>query len=503
MSRCFPGARARRAARPAVVAFCAGAALSFPRRAEATAYRVDSSFDAQFYTVESVFGTPVLQRRRYTETLGLDVYDLWSADPEAPIVSLRARLRLDADLGQEFAERDPTSPGRFIPGLYEAPLDLMYAYMEGARFFDGAFGFRLGRQYVVDSLGWWSFDGVLLALDTPVHLRLEGYAGAEQRGLRPALGTSRFEADGVLRGDRSELEVGLWPSFLSESALAPAAGFAVHASDVSFLRGNLSYRKVLNRDEVLVSQFPDQASGFTFVGGDRVSTERVGATLSLFDAEYGSVGGRAVYDLYLGRATSHGASLEARVTPSLTLGASYDYLLPTFDADSIFNWFFHRGSTTLLGTAGFRPSRAWALALSSGVRRFSAGASESGDAEASFDWIGSADARYAWPTGQATLRSYDQVGRGSHWVGVDVGLKKWFAARRYDLTTSVGLHDFEDHLRRDTGATSTTYVIGGGYHPGVSRFLRSRFGLEWEHHVNRLVGHRVRVLATFDLSLFP
>lgn len=480
------------------------AALAFARSVAATTYRVDSSLDAQFYDVTSVFGEPLLRRRRYTETLGLDVYDVWSAAPEDPIVSLRARLRLDADLGQDFAERDPASPGRFIPGLYEAPLDLMYAYLEGERFLGGALGFRLGRQYVVDSLGFWSFDGLMLGLSTPAHLRFEAYAGAEQRGLRAALGTSRFEADGVLRGDRSGLELGFWPSFLAESKLAPAVGFAVHASDLAFVRGNVSYRKVINRDEVLVTQFPDDASGFTFVGDDRVSSERLGAALSLFEARYGSIDGHVVYDLYLERATSHGASLQARVTPSLSLGASYDYLFPTFDADSIFNWFLHRGTTTLLGSVGFRPSRAWAFALSSGARRFAADAAEAQQGvEVRYDFIGSADARYVWSGGEATLRSYDQIGRGSRWVGADAALKKWFAARRYDVTTSLGLYDFADRLRSGTDATSATYVVGGGYHPGVSRFVRSRFGLEWEHQVNRLVGHRIRVVATFDLSFFP
>jgi hypothetical protein len=417
---------------------------------------------------------------------------------------LRARLRLDADLGQDFAERDPGSPQRFIPGLYEAPLDLMYVYLEGERFFDGAVDFRLGRQYVVDSLGWWSFDGLLLAVQTPVFLRLEGYAGAEQRNLRPALGTARFEADGVLRGDRTNLELGSWPSFLEQSALAPALGFSLRTTGLDFLRSNLGYRKVVNRDEVLVSQFEDRQNGALFVGGDRVSREELGYSLVLSDAELGSANGRFVYDVYLSRFSAHGAALEAELTPTLSLGVSYDYLYPSFDADSIFNWFVHRGSTTLLANATFRPSRAWAFAMSSGVRRFAAGSTvQASSAATLIDWIGSADARYRWASGEATLSSYDQLGRGSHWVGFDAGLRQWLSERRYDVSTSIGLHDFEDRLRPDSGATSTSYVLGAGYHPGRSPTLQSRLGLEWEHHINRLVGHRVRVLATVALALFP
>jgi len=70
-----------------------------------------------------------------------------------------ARLRLDADFGIDPAEQSPSRPDRFVPGLEEAAFDMMMAYVEGAGYAGGLLGFRLGRQYVVDPLGWWSFDG--------------------------------------------------------------------------------------------------------------------------------------------------------------------------------------------------------------------------------------------------------------------------------------------------------------------------------------------------------
>ena len=58
----------------------------------------------------------------------------------------------------------------------------MVAYLEGRDYFGGFFGFRLGRQYVIDPLGWWSFDGALARLSTPVFFAVEAYGGFEQRG---------------------------------------------------------------------------------------------------------------------------------------------------------------------------------------------------------------------------------------------------------------------------------------------------------------------------------
>ncbi len=74
----------------------------------------------------------------------------------------------------------------------------MYAYLEGQRYLDGYLGFRLGRQYVVDSLGFWSFDGAEVMLTTPAYLAFELYAGFEQRGGLPMMSSSRFEAGGCI-----------------------------------------------------------------------------------------------------------------------------------------------------------------------------------------------------------------------------------------------------------------------------------------------------------------
>src|SRR3954465_11890904 len=145
------------------------------REGHAFQTEIDATFDAQFYSLQSPYGSPLVARRRYTQTLALNLYDLQTdRTPLGPRLSFKSRLRLDSDFGQRPEERNPDSTS-YIPGLVEAPLDVMYAYLEGQRYMDGALGFRIGRQYVVDSLGFWSFDGAELMLSTPAYLAIEVY----------------------------------------------------------------------------------------------------------------------------------------------------------------------------------------------------------------------------------------------------------------------------------------------------------------------------------------
>src|SRR5687768_12926005 len=112
---------------------------------------VDASIDAQYYTLQSPWGDPLVRRRRYTETLGLSVWNIQGQDnPRGARLSFQSRMRLEADFGQSSAERELHNH-RYIPGLEEAPLDLMYAYLEGERYFNGYLGFKVGRQYVFDT----------------------------------------------------------------------------------------------------------------------------------------------------------------------------------------------------------------------------------------------------------------------------------------------------------------------------------------------------------------
>lgn len=476
-----------------------------PHASHAYEAEVSASVDAQFYTLRSPYGDPIVRRRRYTETLGVSVYGMQGDYvPNGPELSFRARMRLDSDFGQRDEERDPARGDLFVPALEQSPLDLMYAYLEGRNYLDGYLGFRLGRQYTTDALGFWSFDGGLVALTTPVFVRAEVFGGFEQRGGLP-LSTPRWEADGVYRGDRSDLDFNRWPSFLRESKLAPAYGFALESAGLHWLATRLSYRKVITRDTVLVSPFADAGNGFTTLGGARVSSERIGYSVRVSDSGLGAVSGSAVYDLYNQVFSEYLATLDFYASSTLNLGAEYEYYLPTFDADSIWNWFSHRGSQTALGRVSWSASRTLDLSGSAGARIFETeGKPSTYDETANPDETGrladlltTLNGRQRWADGSVTLRGLLEAGQRGHRTGADVTTTQAFDGGLYDALLILSLYDWHDDLRPDRDATSFSYVLGGGIRP----LQRTRMGVEWEHSMNQLVGQRFRVLATLDLTV--
>ncbi len=491
---------------------CVGIACALGARERcAAAYEsgVDASVAAQFYTIESPYGEPLLRRRRYTNTLGIALYDLQGdRSPSGPVLSFRSRVRLDADLGQDPAERDALS-SRFVPGLEQAPFDLMYAYLEGDRYFGGAFGFRLGRQYVADVLGFWSFDGAEVALHTPAHLKFEAYGGLEQRSGLPLLTTPRFQADGVARGSRDDLRADQWTSYLDQSRVAPAFGAALETSDLVWLHARLTFRRVTNRDSVVVSPFLPADGVLRTYSEDRISTERLGGSLRLSPVSFASLSGSAVYDFYANLVSEQAVALDAYASSRVTLGADYERTVPTFDADSIFNWFSHSAVTSFTGRTELRLTRRLDAAVNFGARAFETRGDPATYAQnldetvvkRELDPFAMLFGRYRYNAGSVSLRSQADYGARGHRLGADVTHRHEYARGYYYSLVVLSLYDFKDELRPERYATSFSYVLGFGMKPG-GLGDRARVGVEWEHAMNRLVGQRYRLLATLDLSVF-
>jgi hypothetical protein len=470
------------------------AAILLAETAGAYEAAVDATFAGQLYQVTSPFGDPIVRRRRYTETLTLRVHDIAGTHvPGGPELSAVARLRLDSDLGIDPAEEAPSREDRHVPGVETSRLDLMTAYVEGRNFADGQLGFRLGRQYVVDSLGFWSFDGARVHLATPAHLAFEAYGGAEQRGGLYLLSTSRFEADGVMRGARTNLPDEAWPAYLAETRLAPAYGFAVESHAVDFLDARLTYRKVISRDRVVAAPFPEVDGSFRKLDGARVSTEKAGLAATARWRDVGSLRASAVYDALAGVASEYGGALDARVSREISAGAEADYFLPTFDGDSIWNWFAHSGTSTFQGRITWEPTRRISFAGSGGVRRFDASA----EGEAQTDGLAALEGRYRTLVLDTGARASGELGERGHLAVIDASLGRTFAAGRYDAGTRLTLADWRDTVTPRRDATTFTYVLSGGLRPLVP----SRVGLEWEHSMSGLVGHRMRALVTLAVTV--
>jgi hypothetical protein len=389
----------------------------------------------------------------------------------------------------------------------------MYAYFEAEGLCNGVVGVRVGRQLVIDALGFWSFDGARLALSLPAGLELGAYAGYEPRPGLPLLATSRYAGDGVSRGNREALEHDAEPSFLDESRLAPALGAWFGLRALGPFSAWIGYRKVENRSRVRVAPFASapgvQAPTF---GEARTSSQRVAGSARLEWPGLASASGSAVYDLYTRLWSDLAVSVDAAPNRVLNVGGELRRSRPTFDADSIFNWFSQGATGKALGRVAYAPLRAFDTSFWWGVHWFetdadphasSASAASNGAPERGGHNLtaGTASRLRLFPA-ELTLSMLAEAGERGRVAGADLALRTLLAGGLYDSLAMLSLYDWADPLRDERDATSLTYVLGAGVVTGSGLFSRSRLGIEWEHTFNRLVSQRFRVLATLELGVF-
>jgi hypothetical protein len=488
-------------------ALLAAASVPLPARAaEATAY---ARSDLQLYAVPNPYGTREMRRRRYTQTFGLTVTDLLGAEPSrGPELTFTTRMRLDTDLGQSSSLTDPSRDYDYVPGVDLAPVDVQYAYLDARGLGGDALALRVGRQYVVDALGWWSFDGARVTVRAPVPIELTGLVGYEPRDAVPLLATSRFTAEGVFRGSRQELEVNQWPSYLDARRVAPAVGFTLASHDLRWLDTELVYRRVEERDAVYVTLYPERGGTFDTLARSRVATEQLGGLLALRREGLGAVDGRCVYNLLRQRLSDCAGGLRWHAADPVTVSLGYDYAVPTFDGDSIFNWFVTTPMSTVEVGAELDLSRSLSLAPLAGVRTFGAPQTDAGSvtapdgiaatsAPSAADAFGNLTVQRRWSRGRVVVDAGADGGPDGHRIGTDAQVEQTFRDGFYDSLVVVSLHDWHDEWQPERDATSFTYVIGGGVHPDPA----SRLGVEWEHTANRLVGQRFRVLLSLQLEV--
>ena len=490
--------------------------LAWTSRALAFDGEVASDTTTQFYDVRGPTGTPVLMRSRLTTTLGVSAYDLLDRPQEAgqekkPDLSFRARMRYDADYGAAVEEASPTALDRWVPGFSRGPVDLMYAYVEGRRFLSGLVGFKLGRQYITDAMGWWSFDGGEIRVTTPAYLALEAYAGLEVRGGLPFSGAlGRWEADGVWRGDRSSFDPSAYPSFMQDD-VAPAVGAAIETAGVSWLHGRLSYRRVYNTNDSIVSQYANGDFNPVVYSGTRVSQEKLAYSLNANAPSIGGINGGLVYDFYANTMTSIFATADLYLGKKVTASLDYDYYQPTFDADSIWNFFAAYPMNDVGGRVLYDVTKKWSLSAGGHVRVFQNQSTTDPNAPSSltgpdpipnavtplsFNGGGSLGARFRRKDTTLTVNANGNFGDGGDRVGGDVYGERIFETH-YVVDARVGLWHWEDKLRADRSAASFGYVLGAGY-----RFFHgSQVGIQWENEVNPLVGLRIRLITYLSLAV--
>jgi hypothetical protein len=501
----------QRAAHTFTIAFAITALTGTARAYDA---EVDASTVGQAYQLRGLTGNPIISRRRVTQTLQLGVYNIGDATREgAPQVTFKARMRMDADFGMSRDEYTlPPNLARYVPLLQPAPVELMYGYLEGRRFAGGYLGFKVGRQYQIDPLGWYAFDGGLIRITTPAYFAVEAYGGWEVRGGLPLTTNTqigRFEMNGVVRMDRSDLPPGAYPSVQPQS-LAPVYGFAIETAGPTWIHGRLVYRKAFNTGQsfvagsgALLGATPEQMGIYDRI---RTASERIGYGLNMTLGELAGVRGNLIYDLYGRQFNDVELGTDLYVHKRVTASLDYSYWKPIFDADSIFNVFGFEPMDDFGGRIDVDVSDHLSVAANAMVRRYRSddpnaapGAVQTASSTAPG---GGLNLKYKWPTARMIFRGSVLSGDQGRRVGGDLVYDKTLF-ERYFIDGRISLWDFKDKLRTDglgntRDATSVGYVVGAGYKLSPE----SNAMLQWEHDMNRLVGMRYRILAVLNVRVW-
>jgi hypothetical protein len=225
-----------------------------------------------------------------------------------------------------------------------------------------------------------------------------------------------------------------------------------------------------------------------------------------------------VYDLYRDEVTSLYGSLDAYLGPRVTVSADYDYYVPSFDGDSIWNFFAGEPMNDIGLRANVNVDDHLSLAGGGHLRIFNVQTApfDPGSGPAAylpyphyvpgldsyptnghpFDEGGNLSARWRRGATLLALRSSGNFGDEGDRVGGDVSGQHVFETR-YVASLRTGVWQWDDKLRPDRDATSFNYVAGLGYIFAP----RTQATVEWEHDMNRLVGQRFRLMMWLSLAV--
>lgn len=444
--------------------------LGLASTAHAFDVRLDSDSSFQVYEVRSPGARAFMARRRLLSTLALTVsQDLTEPSDDGAAIRLGggAQLRLEQDFGETcLVDRDlcvratdASDPGAWQPLAADTRLDVPAVWVEVSGLPLGS-GARVGRQLVLDTLGFARFDGVSARVVPASWLRIDALAGLLVRGTTIG-GTARSDPQGSLRLSNSA-DV----PFAAPAVDTWVAGATVAGGPGRWLQASASYRHLWEPD------------------GDVVS--RLGAALSSQPAPWLRLDATGVYDLL----TSEVIEGSARVSVGerdLVVRAGASRHVPRFDPGTIWAWFAVAPIAQADLSVEWRVTTDFALGGALRGRRAELGDVNGEDLDGGLDgWI-----RGRWEGFELGVSGFGWSGALGPLAGASVELERRFFGFM-ELALDVSAWHFDDPNR------------AGLYGAVVSEALEARFRIapevvavaELQHATSRTVGHRFRgVLA--------
>ena len=258
-----------------------------------------------------------IRRQRIHQILGLNVFDLGGDGTNR--IRFLSSMRLDVDFGVSAEEVQR------YRGLEQNQFALMYGYLDWTGIWD-FMDLRVGRQYEMDAIDMVLYDGARLRFYPLTYFGVETLAGLEAvDGLGPTV--SSHTVDGtpggplLLSGQYGEREARL------------VVGGGVFTHNLQYTHVDLTYRRIQTLGDGVQSEQ---------TGKPGVNQERVGIAASQRVMEGLFVNGGGSYDFFLASMNEILGGVRYRPVFEWEVEAKYHYLLPSFDADSIWNVFSWR-----------------------------------------------------------------------------------------------------------------------------------------------------------------
>lgn len=482
-----PASPTARSVRPVASALALGI-LACPGRSSAFDAEVRAESTASSWQVRGPAGAAVLSLRRFTQTLGLAGASRPS-DPRAPVVRLRARLRIDSDFGAAcdpgtdrcLDELNRSRAAEFAPLFARRAVDLPFAFLEVIGLARGHVDLRAGRQLVIDPLGFYLFDGGLARLNLGAGASVETYGGWETRAGFP-LSNGRYERDGLQRVDRAGWDRSIATAVLDRAA-ASVVGAAVELRASTRLDARLTWRRTWT------------AQGVAEEAVAARTDLRLGGSVRTF--------AEAVYTVPMATVTTAALGVEAVPARGVRWSVSALRVRPVFDLTSIWASFWIDPTDEARASLSLPLSASADLSLGAWLRRYVLDAEAPGNAAPSLgaplNAGGSASVRVRRPRWDATLRASLEGGALGTRGNADVAVRAWVLRRALRVDGLVSVAHVRDALRDDRALDGLGLVLG--VTAPLGRVAQVSASLEDD--INSVVGHRVRAIGVLELRTLP
>lgn len=440
--------------------------LALPGAAHAFDVHLDADTSFQVYEVRSPGARALMARRRLLSRLGIRVTeDLTEPDDEGSAIRLAAgaQLRLEQEFGETcLLDRDlcvnatdADDPGAWQPLAADTRVDIPSVWVELSGLPLGTSA-RIGRQLVLDTIGFARFDGGRVRVVPSSWFRLDAYGGLLVRGT--SLGaTTRSEVPGAIR--------------LADAARVPwaldgvdtyVAGANVSGGPGRWLQASFGLRQMWEED------------------GDVFS--RLSGAISSQPATWLRLDAGAVWDLL----TSEPIEASARASvgqDDVMVRAGLSRHVPRFDPGTIWAWF--TAAPLIQGELGIRWQVSGDLSFGGALRGRHAelGQPWADDLDAGIDgWLSA-----RWEGFRLGVAGFSWTGALGPLAGVSLDLSRRFLGF-FELGLDVSVWHFDDPNRRDLYGT----VLSEALEARIRLSPETLVLVEVQHATSRVVGHRFR-----------